>query len=194
MPAELEHIKEKIKEKNPNLPESSAWAIATKVWKQKHGINPKQHITWKKMEKEGAIAEEAVRLGRGKKLIPLKSKFTEMIKEVPHVYHKTEALHSKEASSTLSRLIRNPQMRGELSRFIEPYMGRIGNLWAGKALESGVAIPFTKLPTEAQLHWLRKWIPALGSEASPLEEKLMKGIPTKQLIKKPQLSFTPVTA
>lgn len=51
MPEELERIKNKIKAKNPSMPESSAWAIATNAWKRKHNIPVNKKITEEEMER-----------------------------------------------------------------------------------------------------------------------------------------------
>jgi hypothetical protein len=38
MPAELEKIKNDILKRNPKMPESEAYAIATNIFKKRHGI------------------------------------------------------------------------------------------------------------------------------------------------------------
>jgi hypothetical protein len=63
MPAELDKIRRAIQRENPDMPESRAWAIATKTFKKKHGIRGK--ATEEEMEekadyirdKEAAFAE-----------------------------------------------------------------------------------------------------------------------------------------
>jgi hypothetical protein len=41
VPAELDRIRRAIQRKNPSMPESKAWAIATDAFKKKHGIRGK---------------------------------------------------------------------------------------------------------------------------------------------------------
>ena len=38
MPAELEKIKNDILKRNPSMPESEAYALATNIFKKRHGI------------------------------------------------------------------------------------------------------------------------------------------------------------
>lgn len=62
MPAEWHNLHDKIKKENPDMPDSQAWAIATKIYKKRHGgRTPQQdekaekkattYLRWKGIEK-----------------------------------------------------------------------------------------------------------------------------------------------
>jgi len=76
---------------------------------------------------------------------------------------------TKIAASVLSRAIRNPALRGELARFLEPQIPQISHLIADKALKSGVMLGFKDLPVETQLHFIRKGLKAgkIGKKVKP---------------------------